>query len=202
VGIPGPGSRNNIMSELLWFWWHYEGYRGDDLTQVGCRWLDKNHNGNSQDYNRDREFCYKEIRDWVNSIDRYEQQAEAKKPSRFLSSGDLQRIRQFAGDYKSQRFLFELLTFAKRWGFCEPQRELGFVDPKTEGKLRIHLAASVMQQWPYCSRMRYLKYRRWAEDIGVLEYVAPHAADLKRARAYYLNWDFEPGRVVKQFHRW
>ena len=201
-GITGPGIRHEVMDKLLWFWHCHEGLGGQELEELGCRWLDKHHNGNSKDYNHNPNFCYDEIRRSARCLEKYDLRPEAVKPSKVLSLEDVHGIRKLTQDHKRQRFLFELLNFSKRRGVREPQRDLSLVKGKNEGRFKIQLPQSVMQKWPHCSRDRYLKYRKWAEEKGILELVAYHGADIKRARQYYVNWEFRPGKPVKQFHRW
>lgn len=186
-GITSAGQTNEAIRYVAAHAVFY-GMHPDPLSAVQwvIEWMDKHHNGNSRDWSNDRERMRVKIADHVSHFWPLRKHLSDDYRARHFvtddDAGTIDAITAHLADRRKARTFLYLLVGHLRRLTDEADREL-------DGVPVIRMAIGYIQQWQgFRMRATALKYRRLAEELGILEPVGKHGM---KGQSYRVHWDFK-----------
>jgi len=178
-GIQRPGTRYVLQSKLIFHFWSL-GYSREKCYEVISQWY-LSHNHQSKNWQANPGKVFRQLKGAITSF--YRNGERKGYQSRSMRRGtltvpDVQNIIQMTPNYRMQKFLFSLLTYA-----CNARDSLG----------EFWLPKNAIVKFDACSNTSYQEKMSFCESIGLITMVKEHSIKEHRARTYRTNYVFSEG---------
>ena len=188
-GLQAYSTRNESQAQVLYSLWRLNIPR-DQAAAITWQWIQKHHNGFSQDILRRPQAVKAEIkRQAAHIYEKYElpfilPDEPHNRHHGFITKADIPEIVQAAGgSLPRMKFLFHLV----KWCYTRRHRQF------------INIHSDRLKQWS--SKSTYLKYLAEFETKGLLQRSRSYSVDRRFSKTIVMNWRWQDKDQVLQAGR-